>query len=490
MRHIGPKVLAWTLALLLGLTVLAWLVLLRPVAQPRTNDPIALFNHGSIANEEAQGVPYWIWRVLPTMFPEYLPGNQDGYASIGVYWQAGEELPVGFAKKTLGVIPRVSINCAFCHQGSYRLDANDPSTLVPGGPGTRINPQGYIRFLANAGSDPRFNGSRVMEAITAIYAMPLWERALYRALLIPFTKSALEQQKQRFAWTDGRPDWGPGRIDPFNPVKFQNLGMKDDHTIGNSDMMPLWALGHAVRDPSRQYSFHWDGLNRNLHEVVVSGAIGDGMTYKSRADGEQNLLAIENWIRLQTPPASPFSSDRSPDDPYYVAADQVSAGKALYQRRCAECHSPGAPRFRKVIPAFEVGTDLHRLEMWNDEARRRYTDYEKDYHWRFTSFQHEDGYVATELTGLWLKGPYLHNGSVPTLRDLLNPHDQRPKVFHRGHDLVDTDGGGFVSQGPEAERYGWRYDTAVPGNDNAGHAFGTDLAPDEKAKLLAYLKTL
>src|SRR6185503_10387173 len=91
---------------------------------------------------------------------------------------------------------------------------------------------------------------------------------------------------------------------------------------------------------------------------------------------------------------------------------------------------------------------LHRLEMWNDDARRRYADYEKDYHWKFTSFQHEDGYVATELTGLWLKGPYLHNGSVPTLRDLLNPSGERPKTFHRGHDLVDTDGGGFVSRGP------------------------------------------
>jgi hypothetical protein len=33
--------------------------------------------------------------VLPTLFPEYLPRNQDGYGSIGVYWVAGEELPVG-----------------------------------------------------------------------------------------------------------------------------------------------------------------------------------------------------------------------------------------------------------------------------------------------------------------------------------------------------------------------------------------------------------
>ena len=65
------------------------------------------------------------------MFPDHLPGNKDGYAATGLYWIAGEELPVGFAKKTLGVIPRVSINCAFCHQGSYRLRPDDKSTFVP-----------------------------------------------------------------------------------------------------------------------------------------------------------------------------------------------------------------------------------------------------------------------------------------------------------------------------------------------------------------------
>ncbi len=44
-------------------------LLFRLVAQPRTNDLAEVFNHGSIGNEEAQGIPYWIWRVLPQLFP-------------------------------------------------------------------------------------------------------------------------------------------------------------------------------------------------------------------------------------------------------------------------------------------------------------------------------------------------------------------------------------------------------------------------------------
>ena len=49
---------------------------------------------------------------------------------------------------------------------------------------------------------------------------------------------------------------------------------------------------------------------------------------------------------------------------------------------------------------------------------------------------------------------------------------------------------GFVSQGPDAERVGTKYDTSARGGSNRGHAFGITLAPAEKEALLEYLKTL
>lgn len=490
MKMFWPKLLAWILLGLLVATLLVWFVLFRPVPQPPTNDPIARFNHRSIGNEAEQGLPYWIWRVLPQVFPEHMPGDADGYAAFGLNWSAGSELPVGFAKKTLGVISRVSINCAFCHQGSFRLHVDEPATMVPGGAGTRVDAQGYLRFLFAAGQDPRFESGPLMQAITAIYDMPLWERVMYRFVLIPATRSALVKRSRRFAWMSTRPDWGVGRVDPFNPVKFWELGLGDDGTIGNSDIMPLWDLNHEVIDPAREHAFHWDGLNRDLREVIVSGAIGDGMSYKTFALVESDLDAIMDWIRLQLPPASPFSTRRAMTDPFFVDAASVRAGRTLYEEHCAECHSRGGARFRTVIPAFEVGTDRHRLDMWSDKARERYTAYQDEYPWGFQGFRNDDGYVANELTGLWLKGPYLHNGSVPTLRGLLTPAAERPMIFYRGYDLVDAENGGFVSEGGEAERLGWRFDSLVPGNGNAGHEFGTDLAPLDKKRLLDYLKTL
>src|SRR4051812_27934844 len=60
------------------------------------------FLYGSVGTEALQGIPFWIWLVLPRIFPEYLhaPG---GYASIGVVSRDGHDMPIGLSKVTIGV---------------------------------------------------------------------------------------------------------------------------------------------------------------------------------------------------------------------------------------------------------------------------------------------------------------------------------------------------------------------------------------------------
>nr|HRO16444.1 hypothetical protein [Paracoccus sp. (in: a-proteobacteria)] len=373
----------------------------------------------------------------------------------------------------------------------YRLGPHAPPRLVSAGAGTRVDPQAYVRFLAAAGQDPRFTADRIMDEISFIYAMPLWERMTYRFVLIPATRKALQAQGARFAWTQTRPDWGPGRIDPFNPVKFQNLGLADDGTIGNSDMMPLWRMAATDATPLRRKALHWDGLLTDLHETVVAGAIGDGMDHKSWPRTQASLAAMEDFIRHQTPPPSPFSPDLPQGHPYRVDPAAVARGHDLYAGICAQCHAADGLRNRSVIPVAELGTDRHRIDMWTTAARDRYTAYSPDYDWGFRYFQKTQGYVAPSHEGLWLRAPYLHNGSVPNLRAMLTPPEDRPVMFWRGSDLIDTANGGFVStEDGDAMRHPWLYDTRLPGNSNSGHRWGTDLPPDDKEALLAYLKTL
>jgi hypothetical protein len=109
---------------------------------------------------------------------------------------------------------------------------------------------------------------------------------------------------------------------------------------------------------------------------------------------------------------------------------------------------------------------------------------------RFSHFRKTFGYANSPLDGIWLRAPYLHNGSVPTLRDLLMPVAERPKVFYRGYDVYDPVNVGFITQGTEAERVGTKYNVAERASGNQGHEYGTELSEPEKEALVEYLKTL
>jgi hypothetical protein len=90
------------------------------------------FLFGSVGTEAAQGIPYWIWLVLPRIFPDLLPGP-GGYASLGVLSKPGHEMPIGLSKVTIG-FPRVGINCAMCHAASVRLRPTDLPTIISAAP--------------------------------------------------------------------------------------------------------------------------------------------------------------------------------------------------------------------------------------------------------------------------------------------------------------------------------------------------------------------
>jgi hypothetical protein len=142
------------------------------------------------------------------------------------------------------------------------------------------------------------------------------------------------------------------------------------------------------------------------------------------------------------------------------------------------------------VPIADIGTDRHRLDSYTAEfVTNQYTLF-PDSPYRFTHFRKTEGYANHPLDGIWLRGPFLHNGSVPTLRALLDPPDARPKTFFRGSDVFDQKNVGFVSDVPQAGgQIFTRFDTAVPGNGNGGHVYGTMLADADKAALVEYMKT-
>ncbi|KIG13522.1 hypothetical protein DB30_07970 [Enhygromyxa salina] len=95
-------------------------------------------------------------------------------------------------------------------------------------------------------------------------------------------------------------------------------------------------------------------------------------------------------------------------------------------------------------------------------------------------------YKARPLNGIWATAPYLHNGSVPTLYDLLLPPASRPTKFVLGRREFDPNKVGFVSEGDEP----FVVDTSVTGNGNGGHEYGVTLSDADRWALVEYLKTL
>jgi len=283
--------------------------------------------------------------------------------------------------------------------------------------------------------------------------------------------------------------WGPGRVDTFNPYKlvqmqtrYKALGASELH--GASDFPAIFNQG-----PREGMELHWDGNNKSLDERNLSAALGAGVTVKSvRHDA---IERVADWLKDLKPPASPHKVD----------AAAAERGQQLYMRDCAVCHGWQdktdfvfkGDRLGKVTPNSELKADPGRLDSYTEAFReRQLNELFAGTRYQFKYFTKTDGYANMPLDGLWLRGPYMHNGSVPNLRALLTASAGRPKAYVRGGDVIDGKNGGFVS--PECDPKspppkGHCYDTTLPGNGNGGHEYGTSLSASEKDELIAYLLT-
>jgi mono/diheme cytochrome c family protein len=106
-------------------------------------------------------------------------------------------------------------------------------------------------------------------------------------------------------------------------------------------------------------------------------------------------------------------------------------------------------------------------------------------------------YKARPLAGVWATAPFLHNGSVPSIYQLLSPQDERATTFYKGTFEYDPRHLGYRT---EAFTNGFKFDTRITGNHNSGHEFragkrgngviGRLLQPEERWALLEYLKVL
>ena len=427
------------------------------------------YKYGAIGLGSDSRVPYWIWKVLPEMFPEKLPGP-GGWASLGLIVEDKHDLPIGFAKRHVGY-DSVEANCALCHTGEFRRTAGDRPEVILGGPAHTLDLQAFQNFLYDCAVDARFTPDNVMAAISRVHQFSWTESLVYRYLIIPGVKKGLAAQKAAYGWQQSRPPQGRGRTDTFNPTKFNVFHMPDDHTIGTVDLPQVWN-----QQPRVGMNLHWDGNNNDITERNFAAAMAIGATPKTVILA--SFKRVTDFLLALKPPAYPFP----------IQSESVDRGKKVFDRECARCHAFGGANTGKVEPIEAIGTDRHRLDSFTIELVNRFHSINNP-PFVFDAYHKTNGYANVPIDGIWARAPYLHNGSVPNLWALLQPENARPAVFYTGYDVYDPKNVGFISEGPEAQRAGFRLDTSVPGNGNRGHTYGADLKDQEKWDLIEFLKT-
>ncbi|WP_418317182.1 c-type cytochrome [Piscinibacter sakaiensis] len=472
-------------------------------------DIVEHFKYGSTGGERAAGFPYWIFQALPQVCSEHLPGK--GYASLGLIYEDGKDLPVGMSKRRLMGVDRTFMNCAVCHVSTVRETADAQPRLVVGMPANTFNLFGFQKFFFDCVRDPKFSTEFIVPEIARLQReqgdkLGLLDRYAIYPLATWIMRERLLTLAGRFGPMLEHTEWGPGRTDTFNPNKalfnfpLDRLPEREKHAA--VDFPSIW-----LQQPRQGMQLHWDGNNVMAEERNKNAAFGTGTTPPTI-----DLAAIarlENWMLSVEPPAYPLP----------VEAAKAERGAKLYADYCAGCHGSNGrdfaapagntarecldsgpsdaelyrPQVGRITPIDEIGTDRHRLDSYSWELAVQLGTIYAGYPHRYCHYRKTYGYANMPLDGLWLRAPYLHNGSVPTLRDLLEPASARPQRFYRGNDTLDAARVGFVSTVPAAGgRSFFLYDTSLPGNSNAGHegaAYGTELAPDDKDALVEHLKT-
>jgi hypothetical protein len=257
----------------------------------------------------------------------------------------------------------------------------------------------------------------------------------------------------------------------------------------------------SVNWATERYHANWDGNQGAASRTLASGA---------SATGDPRMVNV----RIHEP-LNPFI-DNLPPPPYpFASVDLTRAkeGKAIFNTTCASCHTP---RNEQIYPVSALGVDPNRSLVTSTVSRyglsalvmeacqiyglnnagkpgadwcmpkgdweARQTEYFRDTPRRVA--EGTNGYKADMLHGIWAQAPYLHNGSVPTLGQLLCP-STRPKKFLRGNLNYDENLIGFewailptARYSPNESMLVKEYDTTVPGKANGGHTFGAELCPE------------
>ncbi|MBI2921239.1 MAG: hypothetical protein HYY18_09175 [Planctomycetes bacterium] len=485
---------------------------------------LEFFLHGSMGTEVLPEAVLRAWaETEPGLFPTVTLTN------FGAVAGRADGPPLGFSLRAvehLGGLPSIGINCASCHAGQVERAGGGKGVTILGGPAAfdaeaffgavvvamvkTADAEAMKKFLpayararegaeaeaavrtqveadaagieAAVKEDPLANRGAVAGALHVIAPaqlevyepgtktlVPLPELARNLLRLFHNMRAALHIPDQLPA--SGPAPSGPGRNDAFGLLSLVLLGAPQEHAPVKFGV--VWNV-------DRRRWVHWDGNTPSPMARNLLAAVGLGAPLL----GKKAVLDVA-VLRRQTQLSETI---RPPKYPWEIDGEAAKRGAERYQVSCARCHD-GPEGDGRLFAVAEVGTDPVRARMFAPKLAEGFNGFLRTVEApgfdgsKEPAIRSTQKYWAADLAGVWARAPYLHNGSVRTMGELLMPPALRAKTWRRGTRRYDAAGMGYEDEG------GYVFDTATPGNSNAGHDYGTGLPGEAKRELIEYLKT-
>ena len=470
-------------------------------------------------------------------------------------WMNPDGLPIGISKTnvatTIGEWPAgdyAGVTCAACHVGE--LNYKGKHVRIDGGH-SLFDPQAYFQ-AANAAVQATLTDLAKFDRLASrLGAASPEAKAKLRERLERQAAAIYQYATQSSATVS---PWGPGRIDALtmiqNRVTANMTGLWANTSTPIAPVKPpfLWNAPQGLW--TQWAAIIQDPLARNFGETM-GVYMPINLKAKSPADGlfESNaaipeLQRVEHQLERLAPPSWP-------EDVFgKIDRDKAKKGKALFMVLCSGCHNAWpytwsepnkyGKRFVLVglVPQSYVGTDRTQAEavrpfavtgqlsnylppefrgkdavpllLFSRSLQREITKralaklkltpeqlVDLNGYRELPEPPAPDGvYKAAPRDGVWATPPFLHNGSVPNLYEMLVPAAERSKRFCIGREFDPIKVGFDTTCGPNT----FVFDTSLLGNSNAGHSFqdgsrgdgviGPLLTDDQRWALVEYLKSI
>lgn len=449
-------------------------------------------------------------------------------------------LPIGFAKDVnkKKTDAWVGLNCSACH--TNQLNYGSTAMVIDGAP-SLSNFQTFYDDLQKA-MEKTLNDENKFErfAINILgYKYNASDANDLKSRFFEVTKSMVDRNTLNAT----KHAYGYARVDAFgeifNMVTSHDLGVPENKAEPNAPVSYPFLWGTSQSD-----LVQWNGLlsnagigplARNTGEVL--GVFGHlKFDTKTLPLGYQSSVQLVNLGKLEGYVTKLFAPQWPLEYFPAINLEKANKGEKLYRENCVSCHSmvkrDDIKRriFVTMVPLKEIGTDplmalnatrkgktgmlegtksdilfgdkfgkeAYKAEILGNAVvgtilrhpeqsiKAALTEYIKIKKVKFDPIA-TPSYKARSLNGIWATAPYLHNGSVPNLWELLKPSDKRVKSFYVGNREFDAKNVGFItSKGKNSSKF----DTTLPANSNAGHEYGTTLSESDKWNLVEFMKTL